>query len=456
MNRPPMMMQLLRISCIFLMLAGTAAAQQSAAVITGRVVDHPVQKVSLSYWYDPGISPAVTQDTLLKSDSFYFRISVPAGRVIFFYADAGSGYNFYGMIRGGDSLQMVMQGDSIRFGGSSAVLNRAVYTAKREQSVVQLPVLPDAFRLAAAWRQRLQAAGKVLAVYRDSISTATWALVRSHVLAEAASGLVSTVWKVAAAPDSTLEERQVLFYKDNILPALPQIIPSDTTVTSIRYLNYLLQKAEADYFIQHRYECNNRAIYEWLKTHYSGRLRDRLLAHSLMLGFAAGNSPEEQEWCVRDYLELVQDDACKQAIAKLYGRSRKGISRGVTAPVFSFPDAQGNLVSLRQFSGKVVLLHFYSGKDPLLPALTEIKNCFDDSVTFVNICCDGNAVRGLPGWIWQLDEQHRDVLTQYNISKYPSFIIVGKNGKVYAIKPPDPAVDRGTALTNIIYEALLQ
>lgn len=455
MNRPPMMKQLLRISCILLMLAGTAAAQ-SATVITGRVVDRPVRKVSLSYWYDPGISPAVTQDTLLKSDSFYFRVSLPVGRVIFFYADAGNGYNFYGMIRGGDSLQMMMQGDSIRFGGSGAVLNRAVYAVKREQSGVEVPVLPDAFRLAMTYKERLQVAGKVLAIYRDSMNTATWALVRTHVLAEAASGLVSTLWKVAAAPDSTLEERQVLFYKENILPVLPQIIPSDTTVTSIRYLSYLLHKAEADYFIQHRYECNNRAIYEWLKTHYSGRLRDRLLAHSLMLGFAAGNPQEEQEWCVRDYLELVQDEACKQAIAKLYGRSRKGISKGVTAPAFSFPDAQGNPVSLRQFSGKVVLLHFYSGTDPLLPALTEIKNCFDDSVTFVNICCDGSAVKGLPGWIWQLDEQHRDVLTQYSISKYPSFIIVGKNGKVYATRPPDPAVDRGTALTNIIYEALLQ
>ncbi|MDR6566635.1 TlpA family protein disulfide reductase [Chitinophaga ginsengisegetis] len=455
MNRPPLMKQLLRISCIFLMLAGTAAAQ-SATVITGRVVDRPVKKISLSYWYDPGISPAVTQDTLLKTDSFYFRVSVPVERMIFFYADAGNGYNFYGLIRGGDSLQMMMQGDSILFGGSAAVLNRAVYTAKREQAAVAMPELPDALRLATAYRQRLQVAGRVLAVYRDSINTATWALARTHVLAEAASGLVSTLWKVAAAPDSTLEERQVLFYKDNILPALPQLISSDTTVTSIRYLSYLLHKAEADYFIQHRYECNSRAIYEWLKTHYSGRLRDRLLAHSLMLGFAAGNSPEEQEWCVRDYLEVVQDEACKQAIAKLYGRSRKGISKGVMAPAFSFQDVQGNLVSLRQFSGKVVLLHFYSATDPLQPVLTEIKNCFDDNVTFVNICCNGNAVKDLPGWLWQLDEQHRDVLTQYNISKYPSFIIVGKNGKVYATRPPDPAVDHGTALTNIIYEALLQ
>lgn len=454
MNRP-VIKQLLRNSCVLLMLAGTTAAQ-SSTVITGKVAGRPVQKVSLTYWYDPGISPAVTQDTLLKPDSFYFRIPLPVGKEIFFYADAGSGSDFYGMIRGGDSLQLMMQGDSTRFGGSGAGLNRAIYEARRAQLRVTIPASSDALQLAAAYRRQLQAGNGVMALYRDSLSPATWAVARAHVLGEAASGLVGTLWKVAAAPDSTLEERQVLFYKENILPVLPQALLPDTTVTPIRYLGYLLHKAEADYFIQHRYECNNRAIYEWLKTHYSGRLRDRLLAHSLTLGFAAGNPAEEQEWCVRDYLEIVQDAACKQAIAKLYGRSRKGISKGVMAPVFSFPDAQGKLVSLRQFSGKVVLLHFYSGSAPVLPALTEIKDCFNNAVAFVNICCDGAAVKDLPGWIWQLDDQHREVLTQYSISKYPSFIVVGKNGKVYATRPPDPAVDKGTALANIIYEALLQ
>lgn len=454
MNRP-VIKQLLRNSCIFLMLAGTAAAQ-SSTVIMGKVLGHPVQKVSLTYWYDPGISPAITQDTLLKTDSFYFRIPLPVGREIFFYADAGSGYNFYGMIRGGDSLQLMMQGDSIRFGGSGARLNRAVYEARRAQLRIAVPASSDALQLAAAYRQQLQAGNAVMALYRDSLNAATWAVTRAHVLGEAATGLVSTLWKVAPAPDSTLEERQVLFYKENILPALPQALLPDTTVMPIRYLSYLLHKAEADYFIRHRYECNNRAIYEWLKIHYSGRLRDKLLAHSLTLGFAAGNPAEEQEWCVRDYLELVQDETCKQAIAKLYGRSRKGISKGVIAPVFSFPDAEGKLISLRQFSGKVVLLHFYSGSVPALHALTEIKDCFNNAVTFVNICCDGFAAKDLPGWIWRLDDQHRELLTQYSISKYPSFIVVGKNGKVYATRPPDPAVDHGTALANIIYEALLQ
>jgi AhpC/TSA family len=448
--------QLLRICCVFLLLAGSAAAQ-TTTVITGRVMDRPVQQVSLAYWYDPGISPAFTQDTLLKQDSFYFRLPLSVGRQVFFYVDAGSGYQFYGLIREGDSIHIGMGGDTLSLTGRGAVVCRAMYAAQRVQAGVEIPAKASAPVLAAAYRQQLLNGGRLLAAYRDSMSAATWSLMNAHVQGGAGARLLSTLWKFSPGPDSTLEERQVRFYRREILPALPVIVPADTTAMAIRFLSYLLQKAEADYFIQHRFECNNRAIYEWIKTHYSGRFRDKLLAHALTLGFAAGNPAEEQEWCVRDYLSLVQDDACKQAIGKLYGRSRKGIGKGSVAPAFSFPDQQGKLVTLQQFSGKVVLLHFYNSTDSLVKILSEVKTCFNDgTVSFVNICCNGAAVKDLPGWLLYADAQHQDVLAQYNISKYPSLIVIGKNGKVYATRPPDPAADHGTALTNIIYEALLQ
>lgn len=448
--------RLLRICCVLILLAGSARAQ-TTTVITGRVTDRPVRNVSLAYWYDPGISPAFTQDTLLSKDSFYFRLPLSAGRQVFFYVDAGSGYQFYGLIRQGDCIHIHMRGDSLSLSGRGAVPCRAMYAARRELAAVAIPGRASAQVLAAAYRQQLLSGSRVLGAYRDSMSAVTWSLINAHVQGEAGARLLSTLWKLPPTPDSTLEERQVRFYQREILPALPAIIPSDTTAMAIRFLSYLLQKAEADYFIQHRFECNNRAIYEWIKTHYSGRFRDKLLAHALTLGFAAGNQPEEQEWCVRDYLSQAQDEACKQAIGKLYGRSRKGISKGSVAPAFSFPDQQGKLVSLQQFSGKVVLLHFYNSTDSLVKILSEVKTCFPEgTVSFVNICCNGNTVKDLPGWLLYADALHQEVLTQYNISKYPSLIIVGKNGKVYATRPPDPAADHGTALTNIIYEALLQ
>lgn len=49
-----------------------------------------------------------------------------------------------------------------------------------------------------------------------------------------------------------------------------------------------------------------------------------------------------------------------------------------------------------------------------------------------------------------------EIQAHYNVSAYPGLIVVGKNGNIFAVKPPDPAADHGTALTNILYEALQQ
>ncbi|MFY0253613.1 TlpA family protein disulfide reductase [Chitinophaga sp. 30R24] len=443
------------IGCILLLWSDITAAQ-STTVITGRIADRSVKQVSLIYWQDAGISPAVTQDNLIQPDSFYFRLPLSPGEEVFFYVDAGQGYNFYGLIGSGDSIQIGMRGDSLTFGGRGAVSCRSIYAARQAMERIAPPERLDAGLLADYYRQQLQAGNQVLAAYQDSMGVVAQVLVKAHVLGEIGGRLLGTLWKLPPAPDSTLEDRQVDFYRRKILPFLPTIIPSDTTAMAVRYLSYLLQKAEAEYFVQHRFECSNRAIYEWLKTRYNGKLRDKLLAHALIQGFAAGNQQEEQEWCARDFLSSVQNVACKQAITVLYGKAKKGIGRGSIAPACSFRDQQGKLVNLQQFNGKVVLLHFYNGRNPILSALSEIQLCFNDQVSFVNICCEGNASNGLPGWLLHLDEPQQEVLSQYSITRFPSLIIISRNGKVFATRPPDPAVDHGTALANILYEALLQ
>ncbi|PSL47227.1 hypothetical protein CLV51_10272 [Chitinophaga niastensis] len=312
--------QLLCICCGLFLLTDVLSAQ-TASVITGKVADHASPGVSLTYWYAPGISPAITQDTLLQKDSFYFRLPATAAREIFFYADAGSGYNFYGLIRAGDSVHMHCQGDSIIFSGTGGVVCRAQYAAKLAQQRVSMPLHNDALTLSEYYRKQLAAGNRVLGVYADSLPATAYAIIRANVLGETAGRLISCLWLLGS--DSTLEERQEHFYHEKILPSLPVILPSDTTAMAIRYLDYLLQKSEADYFILHRYECNSRTIYEWIKTHYTGVMRDKLLAHQLLLGFAAGSAQEEMEWCARDYLSLVQDVACKQIIAGRYASSKQ-------------------------------------------------------------------------------------------------------------------------------------
>ncbi|MGN7823069.1 peroxiredoxin family protein [Chitinophaga sp. 22536] len=438
----------------FLMIAQQASAQ-AFTTISGRVKGGKGQPVSVSWWSEPGVLPAKSQDTLLQKDTFCFRLPAEPMAVLFFYLDAGGPRNFYGTLRPGDSLSLNFTDDTLILAGNGAPACRAQYLSRRAQERVSQPVKDDVPSRVAWYRQQMTAAEAVLQNYHDSLPASEYAVVRANVLGETAARMIACLWH--ASPEGMAVAEQASLYRQAIMPALPAIVPSDTTALAIRYLNYLLQKAEADYFMQQHSQCTDREIYDWIKSHYTGILRDKLLAHQLLQSLAAGGQQEVLANCAQDYLSIVQHAACKQAIAAKYGKIKKGISKGMPAPAFSLPDSAGHPVNLNYFAGKVVLLHFYDADDQLLPSLSEINTCFNkEEVVFVHINCNSNASPKYPGVQLWADGQIATVLEQYNISRYPALIVVGKNGSIYATRPPDPTVDHGAALADIIYAALLQ
>lgn len=444
----------LLLSVGFLIIMQQASAQ-TFTTITGRVKGGNGQPVSVSWWSEPGVSAAKSQDTLLQKDTFCFRLPAEPTAVLFFYLDAGGARNFYGTLRPGDSLSLTFEEDTLILAGSGAPACRAQYLSRKAQERIPQPARDDVASRVAWYHQQLNAAEEVLHHYRDSLPASTYAIVRANVLGGTAAKMIACLWHTS--PDGIVLAEQVAMYQQAILPALPAIVPSDTTALAIRYLNYLLQKAEADYFMQQHSQCTNQEIYEWIKSHYTGILRDKLLAHQLLQSLAAGGQQEELARCAQDYLSIVQHAACKQAIAAKYGKIKKGISKGVPAPAFSFPDSSGHCINISYFTGKVVLLHFYDADDLLLPALSEINTCFNkEEVVFIHINCNNNPSPKYPGVQLRADGQITNVLEGYNISRYPALIVVGKNGNIYATRPPDPTADHGAALADIIYAALLQ
>lgn len=428
---------------------------QTFTVISGKVKGANARPVSVSWWTEPGVSPAKSQDTLLQKDSFCFRLPVEPVAAMFFYLDAGGAHNFYGTLRPGDSLSLTFSEDTLVLSGRGAAACRVQYLARRAQERIPQPVRDDAASRVAWYHQQLQVAENVLQGYRDSLPVTIYTVVRANVLGETAAKMIACLWHTS--PDGIGLAQQASLYQQAILPSLPAVVPSDTTALAIRYLNYLLQKAEADYFMQQHSQCTDREIYGWIKTHYTGLLRDKLLAHQLLQSLAAGGQQEELASCAQDYLSIVQHTACRQAIAAKYGKIKKGLSKGMPAPPFSLPDSAGHPVNLSYFNGKVVLLHFYDADDQLLPSLSEINTCFNkDDVVFIHINCNNNPSPKYPGLRLQADGQIAGVLEQYNISRYPALIVVGRNGTIYATRPPDPTADHGAALTDIIYAALLQ
>jgi hypothetical protein len=427
---------------------------QQSAILTGRTTDHRLQKLSVSWWQDGSFTPS-TMSIAEGSDSFYFKIPVTAGKPLFYYLEGKSIQPVFGLVEAGDSLYIKQLPDSLLITGKGAAASRIMSTIQRLQDGI-IPNGTDVESMKRAYSEQIKVAASVLQQNKSSINETVYKLLEAHTMSGPATRLTGMIWKLPLNPDSTLEERQVDFYRRDILPALPATELSEITVMSTRFVNYLLQKSEVDFYIKHRFESNTTAVYDWVKQRYAGKVRDRLLAQTLIQGYASGNMPEEQEACVKDYLSIAVDSGCKQAVARLYGRTKKGLSRGAVAPLFNLPDASGKLVSLPQFLGKVVLLHFYDSDTIGSGELVALKKCFDDKeVSFLNI---GNPAMeaGLPGMQLLLNDASKAILSQYEINRYPSFIVIGKDGKIFATKPPNPLSDHGTALANIIYDALLQ
>ncbi|WP_073082948.1 TlpA family protein disulfide reductase [Chitinophaga jiangningensis] len=417
--------------------------------ITGKVVGGRTgQPVSVSYWVQPGISPVISQEVALERDSFYCLIPEAQVGLLFFYADAGGGRSFQGIIGKSDSIHIVFSGDTILLSGRGAAGSRVLYICKRTLSGAKREGQAIGLQMENE-KQILQTIETQLSHYRDSMPADMHALLRADLLGQVASGMISTFWQ----QDPDLQETM---YQQYIRPALPDIPNSEQNALSARFLAYQLDKAQVDYYRSSHLQCTNSAVYQWIKTHYTGVLQEKLLAHQLLMAFAMGGMEEELENCAKDYLSFAHDPISKEAVATPYNKMKRGIRKGLPAPAFSLPDFQGNTVSLSQFAGKVVLLHFCSDDDNLLPTLDEISKCFQhDPVAFLHIGMKPFPVKGVGLQLYP-GTQFAAMQQQYNVNACPTLIVITRDGHIFAVKPPNPAEDYGTALTNIIYEALQQ
>ncbi|WP_167020866.1 redoxin domain-containing protein [Chitinophaga sp. Cy-1792] len=427
------------------------AWSQEAHIITRVAGARTGHKITVAYWSNPGISAVTSVDTVLAKDSVPLFLPVTA-RELFFYIDAGSGNIFYGMTSAGEKLEINFKEDTILFSGPNAATCRLIYLLKQQERRTRMGLQATATWLPQqikAWQQLLKNDDQLLLQYKDSLSPNTYSIVK----ADAQGGIASKILSIYQDADP---DQQEAIYVHTVSPALPALEINELTTKSVRLLDYLVDKAQSDYHRAMHMPCTDEAVYNWLKMHYNGIVQEKLLAHQLLMAFANGGQQEEMEKCARDYLSFVQSDVCKLAVQVPYNRLKRGIRRGLPAPDFSLPDFSGHTVSLNQFEGKVVLLHFCSDDDELMPTLDEISKCFDKAqVAFLHIgmkpyTIKGNGTQLYPGDQFSLMEQ------RYNVSSCPTLIVINRHGYIFAVKPPDPAMDYGNALTNIIYEALQQ
>lgn len=204
--------------------------------------------------------------------------------------------------------------------------------------------------------------------------------------------------------------------------------------------------------------------YHYLKSNFSGALRDKLVTFLLM---TRRRDNEDYSDCINDAVSYVKNVDFLYKLKQLH----HNLAAGATAYPFALPDALGKIRHFKDYEGKVILLDFWftgCGACRLLaPRLKEIENKYHGQpVVFISISIDRDKE------LWQqslrsglyADPQNinlytdgmgdgHPVITHYNVAAYPTLILIDPKGKLLK-SPANPLVDNGKSLTDLINQCL--
>ena len=170
-----------------------------------------------------------------------------------------------------------------------------------------------------------------------------------------------------------------------------------------------------------------------------------------------------------DILPLIESNVCesplKNEILELY-RKYIPIMDGAKAPQAQLQDTKGNIRTLEEFKGKMLIIDVWatwcSSCLAKMPEYMKIRDKFagNSSIEFITLSIDRNKKRNL--WIETLKKQSMDGMTnlitgcdefsefeeRYNIAGIPRYIIIDKEGYIITAYAPSP----GDRLQEIIIE----
>lgn len=156
---------------------------------------------------------------------------------------------------------------------------------------------------------------------------------------------------------------------------------------------------------------------------------------------------------IRDHTKFVDHKPIAQNILD----GLKQTQAGSMSPGFSLPDVDKQMVSLNNFHGKWVYLSFVRvGEQACLGEIETMAHFKDsiygayDNVEFVTICCDRefqkmyhflkNSKHGdRYNWIWLHFNGDYEMLNQFGVVTYPTFILINPKGEIQYDITPSPS-----------------
>lgn len=373
----------------------------------------------------------------------------------------------------GETLRLTGDGrqplDSARTGGSASAKFEFLRAAERTD------------RSPTGWRSMSEVLEKMPAPRRvawfDSVKTAELARFRAG-----ASPFSPLFRRVYEADVTARWAHQVMkrlpWGHDAVVQQVPlaklseafRVPPSDTLRYALRYAEALQE------LLQYQFSAlfhaasgthptqGSAAFYQFVKAAVPNPiLREVVLSVQLQKALTFKSLGEEffENWA--DYERLFPKSPYRELLAERVNRLR-WMRPGAPAPDFTLRDTTGRAVSLADFRGKIVLLDFWgSWCGPCraeMPFAKTVKAHFKNrpDVVFLYVANDkpdawrrGIRTLGIGG-VHVLGTP--EVEQRYDISAWPTYLLLGRKGELLNLDPPRPSAENGKKLIAELETAL--
>jgi thiol-disulfide isomerase/thioredoxin len=309
----------------------------------------------------------------------------------------------------------------------------------------------------------------VLKVYQDSMPSFIYDRIWLDVLGQSNWSWLYSLYIHSSSKDRAMRYVSRNFAKQLLLE-MPQADTSSQTQNSAYYANSVLLKEIVEITCGRNIDSVGKVtypeIFNAINKYYKGKMHDKLLMLSLIdKPYFKGD--------ISDFISKSKAILSNDENKNIFIQLSTSISKGSPAFPFKLPDEKGNIVSLSDFRGKVVIADFWFNGClgcTQIPAAMKIvyeKYASNKNVVFLSINVDRQkkwwylglkqGIYTIPGSLHlSLFGQGTDhpLVKYYNYNSFPQLLIIDEKGRTVSAYAPDPRIDVGRGIISIINSLL--
>jgi peroxiredoxin len=251
-----------------------------------------------------------------------------------------------------------------------------------------------------------------------------------------------------------------------------KVYNSKTQTKSLEYGKFVETLLENNNKIANKYSSSKLVEIETLKDYFDifdkvdRSLIERIIASRIYNSLEKEGASEENKLLVGSFRNYSKNQSFIEILNKKINKFQS-LLKGKQAPEFILKDSKNNLVSLKDFRGKTVILAFFAGWcEPCIEdliALNIVRNYFKDktNIELLSISLDLpqdfkilNTGSKIPG-ILLSGYDNKFLIENYNLDQIPNYLIIDKSGTIIIDKIEEPSIDEGRSLIKYLEENIL-